>query len=918
VNDRQGEHRTLKLLGLVGALFLGATLFQHAETLRTINFISHDDMGIDLIAAGGFPAWVEWRTQIAQQQGRVGYYVSAWAFLAPFLPDSDIVRSLMGTSAQFLSLLALGVFVGLYLGRAVTAVFLLLVYALMPYWWQHFPIGAYPVIYHAAVLFSFAGIALYVVACRQADAHGHRRTGTLVAGLLLLFLGLFFYETVTFVAMGVCVCVMYAETPQAPGAGYWARSVLAVRKHWYLPAIIGLYGVLYLSYRLAHPSAYNGSTVDSRAFTNLAGIGRAVWLFGITGLPGINFFWRLGTTPEFALGSVSSDGTIRFVANNLTLYGFLAGCLFGWIVWAIARNTPELLHWGESAPRLPGTRWLGYRPPRGTGSLLRWAGAATLAAFLLLVPTALSPKYQQDPLAWAPYIPGYFAYVAFSLALACLALFIFRLSRTLSSRWCNAVPALSACAAAAVFLLNFVASGTVIRSQKDHYAKWRLVRMFAKTDVFETIPRGAVIVAPSLWKGISPAFSGYDNYWSVYFAKHLGKPVRVIRRVPESADGSGGGPPLYYLGIDGGVETRDATLMFGPLRINGVGFVSDAVYLLGWRDFKRRFFSYVSTDCAAGCEAYDLTGQITGLQRTIPIPAGKHIPGGFISHVELADANLDSAAVITRAPEPPVAPALEVEFKKGFAGYETRGGTYWRWSDGASGEGVLSITNHFKLPLKARFATQILTGRDQPGKFTIDAGGKMEDLAVRNGQTFAEDLVLLPGENEIKIHSFAGRLLVNDPRYIVFGLQNWTLTDAGSKKLVDNLNIATPGKDVELVFSQGFAGFERQGSSYWRWSDAASGTGILKFVNHAGHPLEILFEATITDGYLEADKCDIMYGREKKTILVNNSGARISLRLTVPDDGLSMTLKCFAPRVPAPGDPRYMVFAVHNWRVLME
>jgi len=757
-------------------MFICVAVIVHADTLRRVNFTTHDDMALDLIAAGGLSKSLQWITGIAREQGRVGYYVSGWTFVVPFLTESDIVRSVMASSVQFLSLLTLGVFVALYLGVATAALFLLLIYGLMPHWWQHFPIVAYPVIYHTPVLLFFSGMSSYVAICRQMDCFKRYRSGILVFGLLLIFLALFFYEAATFIFIGTCVFVMYAEVISTPGIGFRSRMARVMRAHWPLVATVASYFAVYLVYRVLHPPVYPGTSVDSAALTNPKGLLRVIGLFGIGGLPGINFFWQSVYISQFAVGSVASDGLVRFIANNLTAYEFFVGCGFSCIVLVMGWNINQLLEYDQFRLRLLGRRWLKKGEVKGHKKFLWTAVVAVAVAFLVQLPLGLSPKYQKDTRLWAPYITGYYSYIAFSIALACTAIFVFSNGRKLNGIWFKGIIALSGCSSMVLFCLNAVASEAVIRSQEDHYAKWRLVRMLARSDIFKEVPRHAIIVAPSLWRGISPAFSQSEGYWNEYFANHFMKPVRVVPSLEAVAPSRYDGLPLYYCAVDQGVEPKYTTLMFSAVRNDGYGLLTDRIYLVGWHDFKRDYLSFLVRDLLSDRKVRNFGGHIEDVQRITAIPVGKPIPGGFISQVDAVGSKPASAVLITRAPTP--SPMVELAFEKGFSGYETGGGNYWRWSDGPSGEGLLRLLNHGKGPLKVRFTTQILTGSKEPVRFAINVGQETEIFSVHDGQTLSREFVVVPGRTEIKLRSFGGRMQVADPRYIVFGLQNWIVTDA--------------------------------------------------------------------------------------------------------------------------------------------
>ena len=164
-----------RTFAIICVCLLAILLVEHGGRMARLGFTTHDDLTCDLSAAEarthGFSAAWNRAGEIARGQGRIGYYVSYFLAIAPYMVDGDAARALLITGVHFLSVAALCVFLGLYTGPPVALLCLTLVYALLPHWWRYYPIGAYPILFHVPVLFFFVAAILQVLAIRW-DLHG--------------------------------------------------------------------------------------------------------------------------------------------------------------------------------------------------------------------------------------------------------------------------------------------------------------------------------------------------------------------------------------------------------------------------------------------------------------------------------------------------------------------------------------------------------------------------------------------------------------------------------------------------------------------------------------------------------------------------------------------------------------------------
>lgn len=122
---------------------------------------------------------------------------------------------------------------------------------------------------------------------------------------------------------------------------------------------------------------------------------------------------------------------------------------------------------------------------------------------------------------------------------------------------------------------------------------------------------------------------------------------------------------------------------------------------------------------------------------------------------------------------------ISLRFERGFSGTERLGERYWRWSDGASGEGALVIINHSGRPRRAVFRTLVLTGSAPPAKkkFDFTIQGVQRSIAAADREVYERELTLPPGRTAISVKCYGPRIEVpGDARYLVFGFEGWTIT----------------------------------------------------------------------------------------------------------------------------------------------
>jgi hypothetical protein len=502
---------------LCGCL-LALLVAEHGWRMERAAFTTHDDLTSDLTAAevraGGLSVLWKKASEAARGQGRIGYYASYPFVLAPYIIDSDTARAAVVTGTHFLSVAALAAFLGLYLGWRIAMLAAVAIYALLPHWWQHFPIAAYPVQFHAAVLSFFAAAILLVLSTRL----NGRAWALRAAAAALLIPALSVYETSSLLFAVTLALALRSEWRSATRT---RRRAVAETAAVALAAFL-LYGAAYVGFRLLHRSTYHGNQITAASLLNVrAAVGAAV-AYAAGGLPLAHLYRQAEIVSRFSPVSVFELGWARFLSHMVTPLGILEAVLL-------------------AAPA-----WLGLRGCVPNRRRAAGVGAAALAMALLApVPSAVTLRYQQNAWAITPYVTGYFSYLCYAVAICCAAAvaasYLGRMRRGIAVALL--VPVATGLASAVA--VSQGANDAIVRSQAAHYDTWRLAKLLMRSKEFAALPQDAVLIAPGLWDEISPEWPHYESYWGRYFAAHSGKPVRVMRREEFAPEGA----PRYYVEI---------------------------------------------------------------------------------------------------------------------------------------------------------------------------------------------------------------------------------------------------------------------------------------------------------------------------------------------------------------------------------
>jgi len=136
----------------------------------------------------------------------------------------------------------------------------------------------------------------------------------------------------------------------------------------------------------------------------------------------------------------------------------------------------------------------------------------------------------------------------------------------------------------------------------------------------------------------------------------------------------------------------------------------------------------------------------------------------------------------------------------------------------------------------------------------------------------------------------------------------------GTALLVDDESGDALQAAVDVLFQRGFtANTERNAGHYYRWSDGADGEAGFDLVNTRNRPLTVRFQAVVRfNPVVKTGTFELISAAGTETVHIGNGGLFERVWTLEPGSN-AFLIKCHEPRVPAPGDLRYIVFGFWDW-----
>ncbi|HLJ44380.1 MAG TPA: hypothetical protein VKU01_00145 [Bryobacteraceae bacterium] len=719
-------------------LFLSVSLA--AVRTSRLYYTWQDDiyMGVlaDHVKTEGFKTYWDWTGSYARWQGRLYFYFSFIFFIGPYLTNSAFVRTAIIVFAQVASIGVTGFFLSLYLTRIGGLLFTAGTLCLLPHWLSLYPTTTNMLVYHVPILFFFSGISVYVILTRTPGVARGYSVMLQSLTFVFVFASLYIYEVLAVPFFLITASVVWSELRREK-----RRVTLPIIFRTALPfvCIFVLWAVSYLGYRLLHPPSYEGAKLAPFVLRVFAA---DVWRHLVKSLPGANAVVMLPWAEYRARG-------LLFSVSKLSTSEFLQAILIGSVVFLGMFCYSERVG-PKAQKRLVNT----FR-------LKAICSIALLSAILQPIPMSLTEKYRNWPWEQTPYLPDYYAYLAFMAAVTVALLAIYRFA-TASVRTSGAV-------IFALLFTFFTASGSIANDrvnsiQARDSKKWKLVDLLCTTGVLRDLPQDAVVLAPTLWVGIEPNWWFAKDYWSRYLETRLHRPIRVIRSIEDLRGDLRKTRHLYYWEQEWTSGNSESTLSLMPISI-------DDLHL----DLTGKLLTIVSDH-----DLPDTQLELRTINSETPsrlnLPRLSYQGGGFVGVIEVPGLIAGSVELVGESKPEIHAALLPIEFERGFSNVEFSGDRYWRWSDGESGEGSLAIEDTIGTPIAVKFKTKFLTG-GVPRQCVVTFRGDQESVSVLDGQLFEREWLLQPGRNQAEIKCNGPRISApNDPRVLIFGLEGWGLT----------------------------------------------------------------------------------------------------------------------------------------------
>jgi hypothetical protein len=741
----------------LAVLAIAFAMGMHIYRMSGMPFTNLDDMLMELTAdrmrtQGWWRSYYALAWLYATWQGRIYFYFSMFFFVLPFLIRSVVWRAVASALLQLASICSVGAVVSQYAGFGNALLSVALACAWLPYWRTVSPVNGFPFVYHLPVLLFFAGLAVWIRLARGGCQRRPRLARVFCWSAL--FVSLFFYEALIPPFGLIALTVSAAETRRI------GKSWRAVARAW-IPwlACFALWAAIYLGFRWIHPGTYGGSALSGVGHGQLHSAAVSLFYFETYSLPGANWIGNLHFIADRLSGSPLSGssklpGYLPFFLRNLTADGIVLAVLVAAMLLFRARE---------------------WRPSAGMLRTARAAALALLCAVLCPLPLAFTSKYRSLDivLTVAPYLPGYYAFLAWCVFLAlAFSLVGFALRRVPAIRWTAAF------LLAAVFAVTSAANAMSNNALYGFYAelndKNAMVDLLARSDWFASVPPHAVFLAPGFWDNFpSTAWLHGDAYWSAYFSAWAGRPLEVLRVPREVPELLVRHTPVFYCEHQWLPGRMNSILVIEPVvSIASSGeALSDSVLLFSRippQGFTVQYRSPASDAAGAG-------------PLRARIPAWSYAHGAYLARLSLPGLIAGTAQVnLEDAPHP--APLLD--FGDGFSHIEhdPDGAHYWLWSDGADGQAELRLLNPSPQSIDVRFRTELqFDPRQTRAAFELilpgTSPGTSETFTAANGETIERTWRLAPGTNRILLKCHAGRMPApGDKRHIVFGLRDWSMT----------------------------------------------------------------------------------------------------------------------------------------------
>lgn len=474
--------------------------------------------------------------QIASDQGRL-FFMTLHGLTAS---GAHVCREMVVTKAVSLLVIVTNfILFGCLIHRlakntAITWLALLAWAALQRDSWEHYLITASPLVYTLPLSLFF----LSLIACDFGIERGSKKL--LLLSALLYALTLHYSEM--FYALILCFLPVLCRHSTASWKSLSFHGIFFL-----------LMVVLYGTWRLCHPSQYEGNSLDTSF--RLKDFFQTLLTYGLSNFPAYHY----GTPDEIRRFSVFQGSSFNPFHGLPVLITWLQNLRCFEPAWLLR------------AALAAGIVWILLRRFAVTLSLSAWMVIGTFAACLIFLPNlphALTPKYQR----WIREDSHIYAGTYFSFFGICLLMGAFACHLTAITRIGLVRNATAVVFTTLVFISTLEVSAwneAEVDSKVYAHRKWEFFDDFLSSALFRELPAGSIIYAPSLMTRTYHIPACYPGYWNEYIRYKMGRDVSILTEREEIAaslrDKTSSSAPRYYLKYSPNHNWSETCLLFAPI-----------------------------------------------------------------------------------------------------------------------------------------------------------------------------------------------------------------------------------------------------------------------------------------------------------------------------------------------------------------
>jgi hypothetical protein len=506
-NVRSTLVKHLREVGVTNLFLLLVLAILTVYPLLFVGYTTKDDLMLAIESAKGAFWASAWN--FSTSQGRIGLLWAHPLFQLPYLFDSRAWYLATKFGALLLLPVALYYAVAqLFRSQWVALASVVFFLGFAQNGWEHNALTSYPFVFNFLAALFLLSLGIFCTAMDRGS-------------VALSWLSAALYFPVLMTEFFVLYFPFYAATAVSRLPGEYSPQ-RRFEKTWRLVAPIALalifYIVIYVGWRLIHPSGYSGNQLDG----DLASVAQVVTTFSLSAFPteSLRFLFssdaRLPYTNSVDLRDIlQSAGVAPLIRAGVT------GLLLYRLLFAIDVRMPR---------------------PR---TLAAGVALSLVAVFLPNLLLALTAKYQQWVVVSGAtsYLYTYHSFIAATILAALILAGIKRSIRASSWRRNAATAAFSLVivALAGVSFAVELHNQYVAFDQKLSRRKWVIMDQVMVSPGFRSIPDGSTVVAPTLTDFQRGAAATTMAYWSHYVKFRTGKNVTFAQ------DACAVTAPCYFL-----------------------------------------------------------------------------------------------------------------------------------------------------------------------------------------------------------------------------------------------------------------------------------------------------------------------------------------------------------------------------------